>query len=283
MGERFERSWELCRECYALLAADRTLMLFPLMSALAMIVIMASFALPLLPLLGFFQGRHGFNAVPGLSYLALFIFYWIQFSVVIFFNTALVEVAMQRFDGKDATVSDGLARAWSLLPTILAYGAIAATVGTVLRLVADRVGFLGRIVIGLLGFAWTVATALVVPVLAAENIGAVDAVKRSVELIKKAWGEDIIGNAGIGLVFAIVMVAAILTGGVFTLLAFSSGSVALGVLVGLLTVIALALIVLTQTTLQGIYSAALYRYANNDPATGPLDKSLLSNAFSAKT
>jgi hypothetical protein len=265
-----------------MLAADRTLLLFPLMSALAMIVITASFALPLLPLLGFLQGRHGFNAVSGLSYLALFLFYWIQFSVVIFFNTALVEVAMQRFDGKDATVSDGLARAWSLLPTILVYAAIAATVGTVLRLIAERVGFLGRIAIGLLGFAWTVATALVVPVLAAENVGAVDAVKRSTELIKKTWGEDIIGNAGIGLVFTFIMVGAILTGGALTLFAFSSGSATFGVLVGVLMVIALALIVLTQSTLHGIYSAALYRYANNDPATGPLDRTLLSNAFSAK-
>ena len=282
MGERFQRSWQLCRACHAMLAADRTLLLFPLLSALAMLVIMASFALPLWPLLGFVRGHHGFGAVPGLSYVALFLFYWIQFSVVIFFNTALVEVAMQRFDGKAATVSDGLARAWSLLPTILAYAALAATVGTVLRVIAERVGFLGRIAVGLLGFAWTVATALVVPVLAAENVGALDAVKRSAGLIRKTWGEDIIGNAGIGLVFTFIMVGAILVGSLLTGLAFSSGSVALGIIAAALAVVALVLIVLTQSTLHGIYAAALYRYANHDPATGPLDPALLAGAYRAK-
>lgn len=282
MFDRIQRSWDLTRECYALIAADRSLLLFPLMSVGAMILILASFALPMLPLLGYFRGEHSLGGAPALSYVALFLFYWVQYSIVIFFNTALVEVAMRRFDGKDATISDGLRRAWSLVPTILAYAAIAAFVGTLLRAIAERVGFIGRIVVGLLGFAWTVATALVVPVLVAENVGPVEAVQRSTALIKKTWGEDLIGNAGIGIVFGLIVFGTLVVGFGLAAAAFSTGSGPLGAVLAGTTVLALVFIMLTQSTLHGIYAAALYRYASNDPATGPIDKALLQGAFRTK-
>jgi hypothetical protein len=66
-----------------------------------------------------------------------------------------------RLDGREATTGDGLRRAWARFPIIVAYSAIAATVGTVLRLLAERVGFIGKIVVGTIGFVWVVATALV--------------------------------------------------------------------------------------------------------------------------
>ena len=189
---------------------------------------------------------------------------------------------MRRFDGQDAHIADGLRRAASLLPVILVYAAIAASVGMVLRLIAERVGILGRIVVGLIGFTWSVATALVVPVLAAENVGPIEAIGRSAELIKKAWGEDIIGNAGMGLVFGVITVVTVLAGGALVLAAFGAHSVALGVLLLVLLILAVCLLALAQATLQGIYSAALYRYANGDPATGGIDKNLLDGAFRAR-
>ena len=60
---------------------------------------------------------------PRQSSVALFLFYWVQFAIVTFFNTALLEVATLRFDGENASVRDGLRRSWSRLPTILVYSA----------------------------------------------------------------------------------------------------------------------------------------------------------------
>ena len=265
-----------------LLLADKRLLVFPLMSSLAIVLLTASFAVPLAAAFGSNFGRGAAHGMSAVTYFALFVFYWLQFAVIIFFNTALVEVAMKRFDGEDAGVGDGLRRAAALLPVILIYAAVAAFVGTLLRVVAERVGFLGRIVIGFIGFAWSIATALVVPVLAAENVGPLEAMGRSVKLIKKAWGEDIIGNVGIGLVFALVMLVTALSGGFLALAAFLAHRLALGVLLLVLLVLALCLLALAHATLQGIYSAALYRYANGDPATGGIDKTLLEGAFRAR-
>jgi hypothetical protein len=278
--DRFARSWKLAGECLRLLLQDKRLLVLPLLSSLAIVLLTASFALPLLPALAAHHG--GARGLSMLTYVVLFLFYWLQYAVIFFFNTALVEVAMKRFDGEQASIADGLRRAASLLPVILIYAAIAASVGTLLRLIAERVGFLGRIVISLIGLAWSVATALVVPVLAAENVGPIEAIGRSVELIKKAWGEDIIGTAGIGVVFGLITVVTIVSGGLLSLVAFGAHRLTLGVLLMVLVILAVCLLALAQATLHGIYSAALYRYARGDPARGGIDENLLEGAFRAR-
>ncbi len=260
---------------------DKSLLVFPLMSSIAMVLIIAGFAVPLLSASGFAAGRAS-HALSPIGYLALLVFYWIQYAIVIFFNTALVEVAMQRFDDEEAGIVDGLRRAAALLPVILVYALIAATVGTLLRAFAERVGIIGRIVVGLIGVGWTVATALVVPVLAAENVGPFEAIGRSVELIKKSWGEDIIGNAGIGLVFGAIIFLVALTGGVLLLAAFGNREWGLAIVLMGALIVAVSLIALAQATLQGIYSAALYRFATGDPATGGIDRNLLEHAFRSR-
>ena len=282
MFDRFERSWDLANACIGLLREDKSLLIFPLLSSLAMFLIVGSFAVPLYPLVTA-MSTHGYvRSLDSLTYVGLFIFYWIQFTIVTFFNTALVEVAMERLDGCEATTADGLRRAWARFPTILAYSAIAATVGTVLRLIVERVGFIGKIVVGMIGFVWAVATALVVPVLAAEDVGPVEAVQRSVELIKKSWGEDLIGNVGIGLAFGVVMAVVAFCGAMLFLAALSVHSTAFAVLVLVILVVTLCTTALAQATLSGLYSAALYRYAAGETKTGDIDPALLESAFRAR-
>src|SRR2546421_2949580 len=179
MFDRFERSWELANACMGLLWEDKSLLIFPLLSSIALFLIVGSFAVPLYPLVTAISAHGYVRSLDSLTYVGLFMFYWIQFTIVTFFNTALVEVAMDRLDGREATTGDGLRRAWTRFPIILAYSAIAATLGTVLRLIAGRVGFIGKIVVGMIGFVWVVATALVVPVLAAEDVGPIEAIQRS--------------------------------------------------------------------------------------------------------
>lgn len=281
MLDRFQRSWDLAGECASLLMEDKSLLVFPLLSGLAMLLVIGSFAAPLLSSFALWS-THGGQAISSVGYLALFVFYWLQYSIVIFFNTALIEVALDRFDGEEATLGDGLRRAFSQLPVIIGYALIAATVGLILRVIAERVGFVGKIVVSLIGLAWSVATALVVPVLAAEDVGPVEAIRRSVELIRKAWGEDIIGGAGIGVVFGVLIFLMLLVGGLLVVVAFGAGNVAAGIVLLVASVVVVSLLGLAQATLHGIYSAALYRYANGDPAAGGIEPHLLEGAFQAR-
>lgn len=142
-----------------MLKQDQQLLVFPLISALAALVVVVSFALPLLGLgaIDGLLGRGG-SAVSMVTYVVGFLFY-VSLYFVIFFNAALVGAAMIRFDGGVPTVRDGLRVANSKFVSILGYGlSTAATVGMVLRAIQERVGFIGRMVVGLLGVGWTVAT-----------------------------------------------------------------------------------------------------------------------------
>ena len=127
MFETLSRSWGLVKSSAAVLRSDKELMLFPVLSGLASLVVLATFALPMFALRVF---EHGI----GLAGLALaFVFYFCQYAVIVFFNAALVGAAMIRLDGGDPTLSDGLAAAKRRLPAILGYAAIAATVGVLLQ------------------------------------------------------------------------------------------------------------------------------------------------------
>jgi hypothetical protein len=184
--------------------------------------------------------------------------------------------------GEPTSVGAGLALARQKLPHIFGYALIAATVGLMLRMIQERLGLIGRLVVGFIGLAWTVATFLVVPILASQDTGPIDAVKRSVELLKRSWGENLIGNGGIGIVFGVAMVLAVLLGAVLIGAAFVLQSIVAIVLAVIVVVLGLTLLGLIQASLQGIYSAALYRYAEAGDASIGFDQALLQQAFAPK-
>jgi hypothetical protein len=280
MFAKFEQSWSLVKASASVLRSDKELLLFPLLSGLVSLIVIASFFVPA-ALGGVFTMPEdgGHNLV---MYALLFAFYVVQYFVIIFFNTALVGAALIRLRGGDPTVADGFRIAMSKLPAIFAYAVISATVGMVLRAIQERAGFIGRFVVGMIGLAWTVASFLVVPVLVNSDIGPIDAIKRSAELLKKTWGQNLIGNTGIGLVFGLAMVALVIVGGGLVALAASSGVTALIISTVAVLVIALLLLILVQAALQGVYAAALYRYAAEGEAGGGFGQEMVANAFRVK-
>ena len=204
MFEKFSRSWSLIKYSAGVLRQDRELLVFPLLSTIAAILVALTFV-PLLMQTGIATEDGATKASPG-GYAVMFALYLVEYFVIFFFNAALVGAALIRMDGGDPTVRDGLRIASSKTGKIFGYAMIAATVGVILRALAERLGFIGQFIIGLVGLAWTVATFLTVPVLVARDIGPVDAVKESATLLKETWGENIIANAGLGFVFVFVYI-----------------------------------------------------------------------------
>ena len=286
MFDRISRSWALAGACWDVLMEDPALLIFPLLSGLAMVLLMASFALP-----AWFV-YHGLQSAPAdgstthtlrfSSYVATYVFYVIAYSVVMFFNTALIAVALRRLDGESASVTDGLQAALSNLPAILGYALIAATVGTILRAIEQRVGLIGRIVTSLIGAAWTLATAMTLPVLIVEDVGPVEAISRSLDLLRRNWGENVIGNVGISIGIAVIGVPVCVLGVLFLMSAISSkapGMIVLAAIVLFVMIIGLSIV---STTLHSIYTAALYRYATGNKDNGAIGPELLADAFRAK-
>jgi hypothetical protein len=281
MAGKFSRSWALMKASAGVLRSDKSLLLFPLFSGLCTLLVAASFLIPVgVMMLGDQHAGEDFHQRMSLGTTVLmFAFYLVQYFVIIFFQTALTGVALMHMRGEPASVAAGFALARSRLRSILGYALIAATVGLVLRMVQERLGLIGRLVIGFLGLAWTVATFLVVPLIASEDVGPVDAVKRSVELLKRSWGENLIGNGGIGVVFGLIMVAAMLIAAIVMVAAVATQSIAVIVLAAVVIVTGFVVLALIQSSLQGIYSAALFRYAESGEASIGFDQGLLEQAF----
>jgi len=283
MFERFSRSWTLIKASAGVLSKDKELLVFPALSGIATLLVMASFALPLIGMGVFEQmGERSAAELPVGVYVLGFLFYLTQYTVIFFFNTALVGAAMIRLRGGNPTVSDGLRIASAKLPAIFGYALIAATVGMILRVVQERAGWLGRWVAGLLGAAWTVASFLVVPVLVSREIGAIDAVKESASLLRKTWGENVIGQGGIGLVFGLITFLVMMLGIGLIVGAAMSQSVPLIVAAVATLVVLVVGLALIQAALTGIYSAALYRHASGEGSSDGFDNQLLDQAFAMK-
>ncbi len=276
MLDKFSRSWELVKASASALRSDKELMLFPVISGIAALVVLATFIVPIYALRLFADGFGAGGAVFG------FLFYFVQYSVIIFFNCALVGAAMIRMDGGDPTLADGFRAAKSRIGAILGYAAIAATVGVLLQsLKNNRNNFLVRLLGSGLGVAWTLATFLVVPVLVSRDVGPIDALKESVRLLKRTWGENAVGQVGIGAAFGLITFAVALAGAGLAFLA-AQVSFALAIAVGVVFLLAVLLLGICQAALSGIYSAALYRYAMSHETPAGFGGTDLAHAFVPK-
>jgi hypothetical protein len=279
MFDRIARSWQLAKASAAVLSADKELLVFPLLSALASLLVLATFAIPMF-LTGLLEHAAAGDPAGRLLGAALALaFYVSQYFVIFFCNSALVGAAMIRLRGGDPTAGDGFRIALSRLGPILGYAALAATVGMLLRALSRRGGPLARFVASLVGLAWSLATYLVVPVLVVEDVGPLEAVKRSAVYLKKTWGEQIAGSVGLGLVFGVAFFALIVAGVAGLMLAAIAGSGALAAIVGVLLLLSLLLLALLSAALEGIYAAAVYRYAAEGKAEGFFPETLVRDAF----
>jgi hypothetical protein len=237
---------------------------------------LASFAVPLY-LTNHWQppGRDAAATHQVLYYSVLFLFYVCNYFVVIFFNAGIIACATMRMTGGNPTVADGFRAAATRLPVILGWAIVSATVGLILRIIEDRSEKIGRFVAGLLGMAWTVVSFLVVPILVVENKNPITALQESTGLLKKTWGEQLVGNFSFGLIFFLLAIPAILLIG----LGFFTGSIA-----GIAVCIAIAVVyfiglALIQSALQSIFQAAVFLYARNGQVPEGFEAELLGNAM----
>jgi len=282
---KFSRSWELVKQSFAILRSDKQLMLFPVLSAVTCLFVTAVIAtggtFMLLPARAAALAageRFNPNQSP-VFLLGLFTLYVANYFIMVFFNVALVGVANSRLMGGSWTFRDGIELAWARKGTILQWALVAATVGMILRTIEERLGIVGRIIMRIIGIAWTLACYFVVPVLAFEDLTPIDAVKRSAKLFRDTWGEKVVGGFSLSLVSLVLLlpgfglwIAAMFLGGIQ------------GLLIGtVLMVLYFLLLSVFMSAVQGVFNAALYRYACFKQVPPAFDHDLVAAAWAPKS
>ena len=251
MFERFRRSWQLTKTSWRVLWADKELMLLPIFSVISVLVVCASFAVPLAFVIDVDVLAEGNETL--LSGLGL-LFYVLSYSVSFFFQAAVIAGATERMRGGNPTLGSALAAARSRLGPLLLWGVVAGTVGFVIKSIQERSELVGKIIMGLLGGAWSLTTFFMVPVLVFEDHGIKGSFKRSWRVFRETWGETVVGSGGIGLATFLMMILVILLVTPVFAMGFTLTGIALAVL-------GLVVVGVVSSALQGVYVAALYRYA----------------------
>jgi hypothetical protein len=285
MFERMSRSFELAKSSWNVLRTDKKLVLFPVVSSIGVLLVLISFWTPLVLMV--IGGQINIDAeqnaqVPWWFYVFLFAFYFCNYFVIVFCNAALISCALMRFNGQEPTLGDGFRAAGARLPQIAAWALVSATVGLLLKIIENAHEKIGEFISAILGTAWTILTFFVVPVLVVEKLGPFAAISRSVSLLKKAWGEALIGGIGLGLFKLLLFLPGILLlfGGIF--LGISLQSLPIGLAVGGLGVLCLIAAALMGSTLDAIFLTALYQYAAFEKVADGFDRATIEGAFSRK-
>lgn len=263
----------------AVLRSEPSLLAFPLVSGIVSAAVTASFVIPLYLALGTDPNAVNPESLTPTQYLMVFGYYLVSYFVVIFFQAGLIGAAYERLNGKDVRFADGLRIAVDSLPRIFSWALVSATVGLVLRALSDRSSIFGKVVVALVGAAWSVVTLFVIPIMVIEKQAVGPAMKDSVSLFKKTWGENAIGQVGLGL----AMMGLWLLG---------LAPLALALLVQnwiAITVAAIALmfywvgLAILSSSLTGIFVAALYTYARTGAVPVSFSPELVRGAFTPKS
>jgi hypothetical protein len=282
---KFSRSWELVKQSFTILRSDKQLMLFPVLSAVSCLVVTAAIstggAFLLLPArAAAIAAGERFNPNQSPMFLlGMFTLYVVNYFVIVFFNVALVGVANSRLMGGTWTFKDGLELAWERKGTILQWALVAATVGVLLRTLEERLGLIGRLIMRIIGIAWTLACYFVVPVLAFEDLTPIEALKRSTKLFRDTWGEKVIGGFSLSMVSLVLMLPGI---GLPIAAAFLAGIN--GMMVGLILMVLYFLVLsVFMSAVGGIFNAALYRYACFKQVPPAFSEELIASAWAPKS
>src|ERR1700742_514347 len=246
--KRIRRGWALTKKSWALLNSHRVLIRFPLYGGIATIILGLVFLGPG----AFALDQHTYGIGVPLIVIGIYVL-----SVVgIYFSVGLAACSDRIFRGESATVGDGIAVANQRLGAVCGWAALSTAIALIIGLLENQGGALGDIAGRLVGTAWSLVTFLSVPVIAIEGTGPVATLKRSASLFKSRWGAQITGNIAIGaaIFFIGVLPAAIVI--VAGVLLWSSASF-LGALLVIVGAIGLAISLLINKALSGIFGIAL--------------------------
>lgn len=273
--ERISNAWHLAKASWQVLAKDRELIAVPVIAGIAALFAWAALLIPGLVLLGGVDGGGADGSVNIAFWLVLVAAAVVSTWIFVLGQASIVAGAAERMEGGEPDLSSAFAAARARAFPLLGWAVLSTVVSIVLDQLEQRFGFLGKLVSWAAGVAFAVMSFLALPVIVFENVGAIEAFKRSSALLKRTWGEQVSFNVGIGLLGFVAALPGIVVGGVLA----SSGVLPLqviGVAAGVTWVLLVAAI---SSALSAVFKAALYRYANNLPVDPAFDERLFNEAF----
>ena len=276
---KIANTWHLSKISWDVLNKDRELLFMPVLSLVCMIPVCIVGFVVMLTLESTSGEETAQNAVTVVGVVVAMAVGIIS----VFFQGALVAGAYERMTGGDPTVGSALQVAAKRISGLVPWAVITTTVGLVLRaLRGDDDNIVLRLLASLLETAWAVVTFLTVPAIVVDAMGPIQAIKRSGSLLRKTWGENILANAGFGLLTLLLVLGGVIP---LTLITFLLDSVlgTPGLIAGIgLIVMYIAALIVFFTALNAVYQTALYLYATTGTSPAGFEEFDMAESFVAK-
>ena len=304
------RSWTITKISFSVIGKDKEMLLFALFGAIASILYVVAIFIPSAVFLVFTNninylvqgleliGNDDLNKAASnditeadfgfvlFEFVILFVVYVGLAFIAIFFNACVIYTTKIRLEGGDATFMESLRFGLSKIGIIFQWSIISATVGVLLFLlekIAERVPGIGNMVVYgiriVLGVMWSITTLFILPVLVYEDVSPAKAIRRSNDILRKTWGESIIGHAGLGLIqfFCILAVVAVTVG----MLALNPSEIVIFWILAL-AIVSLYCISLVFSVAKTVFKTALYVYASTGKEPTAFSSELLAGAIKSK-
>jgi Family of unknown function (DUF6159) len=272
--EKLSNGWTLSMNSLKVLKENKQLIIFPILSGLSMILIMGSFIIAVLASAGWdidYVRSEGTTA----NYVFGFLFYLVNYFVVMFFNTALLQCTRDYFNGEILTVKKGLQFSISRIGAIFTWSVFAATIGFGLKILQENLGAVGKIITGLIGIVWSIATFFVLPIIAYENLNPIQAFKRSAVIMKEKWGESLGSTFSFGLLRLLAFL-------IICLPLFAIGFIFNPIVGIILAALGAFLVMAVLSAAQTIFISAVYNNINGDPVK-QFNEKFAENLFEMKS
>jgi len=223
-------------------------------------------------------GTTNYSASPA-GYVVVFIYYVLAYFIVNLYAAGLVANTIDIFHGQSKPYKEYMKLARSKAGTLFMFSVIEATIGMILRAIAERSRLLGRIIVWIVGAAWSIARLFVIPVIVTTDESAVSSIKTSTLLLKATWGENIIGRLGFGiatfLIYLLLFVIAIPV-----VIATAALGGVIGAAVGVsLVVVAFLVVTIFFSAASSVLNTALFYYAQYKQVPAAYDPELMNSVF----
>ena len=298
---KLQQSLALFKCSLRVVRENRKLLLFPIIISVLTLIIALFFMMPL----AFWNTGHAFTEAahwqvladhvatwseePEQSEIALNIagyallaaIYLISVFLATFFNVAFFNEILHALNGQPVSVGGGLRFALTRLKAILAWSLLTGVVGLIIKGLEERVGWIGRWVVRLIGIAWSVAAVFVIPIIVREekNANPVKFLKTSTSILRKTWGESLAGYLGVHISTWLILAVSFFLFAVVASLSFVLENFWILAVFSAAWFLGMILFTILINVLSQVYRGALYIYATEGVVPGPFEQEQMNSAW----
>jgi hypothetical protein len=269
----------LTRQSWAILKGNRYLLAFPVVG-IALGIVPFVVVVP-----GVFFIANNQNWI-GWALVIVGVYFLMLVNAIV--QAGLTVSAAAELEGGQSSLGHGLSTAMGRLGRLARWAFVSTVVGLLIGVLRGNGsgGIVAVIFRNVLAAAadvmWQLITFFVMPAMMLDDLGMIDAIKKSASTFKQRWGTQLSGGVRIGGLIGLVAIlpaALALAGGVFLT---TIGAWAIGVPLALIGLIVLIVAGLVLTAMRGVFSVVLYRYATQGVVEGGFTEEQLAGAVKVK-